>query len=217
MIISASELNTYNQCPRKYRLFFIDGHEYTNERFKVGREAHNSCQAWVQGKDSRNNLPAGLKFEVRGMVRQFQISWNQKGYNIAKPYKNNIEKEIEIKTKGGLTIITHIDIFHTKGVVEIKTSKFEIIKEELEKNIQFPTYAKAYEIHTGNPGVIECFALGYSRWIYPYKLKKNYWKETIETYYEIYDRIRGKLFDPIKSDNCFWCQYKKMGLCGEVK
>jgi DNA helicase-2/ATP-dependent DNA helicase PcrA len=234
--LSASSIETYEQCPLKYRLSNIDKIPQVSSKPQLtfGNIIHRVLEQFHQPNSEQtqermlkllDNNWESLGFDYETQEADFKrqgIELLTKYYDYLTKYPVNVVElefqfsfEIEdIIINGKIDRIDKGEIGY--NVIDYKTSKNAT---KANKNIQLAIYSmylqQEKQLEFG--GLPESTALYFLREEDPLRTHKFTTKELIEmqeNILEVGKNIRNQEFTPCKGFHCDWCDYKKL-LCPE--
>ncbi len=231
MKLNYSRMDTYRQCPLRYKYRYIDKmKEKPRPPLSLGSSVHKTLQMFYT---STKPIPT-----IEDLLSYLDICWVSDGYSSSSEealnkskavkmltdfYKRNIfhylkayktEQYFEIHLND-IIINGYLDQVNKFGdtyeVVEYKTSQNGLSLEEASNDLQIITYHVAFKSVYGFPPESVVYHNIKSGKIFRIKVSYEQEEKTLNFYREISEGIKKEMFSPKINVFCRWCDF--IGIC----
>lgn len=223
--ISATSINTYNNCPLQWKYKYIFHLlEPENPAFIIGTCYHKAVELFHTGQDKdfimeemKKLLLVNKSKEeidrfacVRKMFEKYLV-YPVEGETVQTEYKFSLD------IFNGIKLIGFIDRVTPDSIIDYKTSSFDYETEETDNNIQADIYSYVFWKEKGElPNVVFQIMNKKKAGQTDYKPQLITFKKTIKDMEdlevklkEFYDNVEQEKFEPKEGKYCLWCPFKE--------
>lgn len=227
--LSASSLSCFKECPLKFHFnYTLKLLQLPNEAFFVGKQYHKLLEKFHSGRNAeiiiqnlKNEMlkkPTDKKIEQFGLLRRMFECY------VKYPLKGNvIENELKFKInipKIDVLFIGFLDRFDEDKIVEYKTSSFDYKESDI-KTLQSLAYTYAMWKERGKILPVVYHIMNKKKVKQanhkPQEMSIQYTTSDLINFeqeaVELYNGMKKNIKDKKRGTHCFWCPWKKQGLC----